>query len=91
MSLLKKKLGAYGTPHKDAIVITLRVASRKVYKTLINNGSLADILFKPTLNILNLVGAKFNPINSPLYGFIGDNVYSRGVLTLPVELVTYHF
>ncbi|KAL5544739.1 hypothetical protein UlMin_008523 [Ulmus minor] len=64
-------------PHKDAIVVSLRIASRKVYKILIDNGSSADILFHSTLNRMNLVGAKFEPIKSALYGFTGDSVSSK--------------
>ncbi|KAL5564424.1 hypothetical protein UlMin_027588 [Ulmus minor] len=51
-------------PHKDAIVVSLRIAGHKVYKILIDNGSSADILFRSTLNRMNLVGAKFEPIKS---------------------------
>ncbi|KAL5540020.1 hypothetical protein UlMin_043975 [Ulmus minor] len=76
-------------PHKDAIVVSLRIASRKVYKILIDNGSSADILFHSTLNRMNLVGAKFEPIKSALYGFTGDSVSSEGVLNLPTELGTH--
>ncbi|KAL5575483.1 hypothetical protein UlMin_017182 [Ulmus minor] len=76
-------------PHKDAIVVSLRIAGRKVYKILIDNGSSADILFRSTLNRMNLVGAKFEPIKSALYGFTGDSVSSEGVLNLPIELGTH--
>ncbi|KAL5544796.1 hypothetical protein UlMin_008580 [Ulmus minor] len=76
-------------PHKDAIVVSLRIAGRKVYKILIDNGSSADILFRSTLNRMNLVGAKFEPIKSALYGFTGDSVSSEGVLNLPMELGTH--
>ncbi|KAL5542523.1 hypothetical protein UlMin_010233 [Ulmus minor] len=71
-------------PHKDAIVVALRIASRKVYKILIDNGSSADILFRSTLNRMDLVGAKFNPIKSALYGFTGDSIHSEAVTS------TYH-
>lgn len=76
-------------PHKDVIVVTLRIASRKVYKILIDNGSSADILFHSTFNRMNLVGAKFEPIKSELYGFTGNSVPSDGILNLPVELGTH--
>ncbi|KAL5577383.1 hypothetical protein UlMin_019082 [Ulmus minor] len=76
-------------PHKDAIVVSLRIAGRKVYKILIDNGSSADILFRSTLNRMNLVGAKFEPIKSALYGFTGYSVSSEGVLNLPMELGTH--
>ncbi|KAL5549353.1 hypothetical protein UlMin_004584 [Ulmus minor] len=76
-------------PHKDAIVVALKIASRKVYKILIDNGSSADILFRSTLNRMDLVGAKFDPIKSALYGFTGDSIHSEGVLNLPVKLGTH--
>ena len=40
---------------------------------------------------MNLVGAKFEPIKSRLYGFTRDIVYSEGVRNLPVELGTHPF
>ena len=43
--------------HNDAIVINLRIARRKVYRILIDNGSSSDILFKFTLHKMDLVGA----------------------------------
>ncbi|KAL5548099.1 hypothetical protein UlMin_003330 [Ulmus minor] len=76
-------------PHKDAIVVALRIASRKVYKILIDNGSSVDVLFHSTLNIMDLVGAKFEPIKSSLYGFTGDSIHSEGVLNLPIKLGTH--
>ncbi|KAL5581616.1 hypothetical protein UlMin_014058 [Ulmus minor] len=76
-------------PHKDAIVVALRIASRKVYKILIDNGSSADILFRSTLNRMDLIRATFDPIKSALYGFTGDSIHSEGVLNLPVELGTH--
>ncbi|KAL5555626.1 hypothetical protein UlMin_037862 [Ulmus minor] len=54
-------------PHKDAIFVSLRIASRKVYKILIDNESSANILFCSTLNRMNLVGANFEPIKLALY------------------------
>ncbi|KAL5565807.1 hypothetical protein UlMin_028971 [Ulmus minor] len=58
----KEEANCLWHPHKDAIVVSLRIASHKVYKILIDNGSSADILFRSTLNRMNLVGAKFEPI-----------------------------
>ncbi|KAL5579748.1 hypothetical protein UlMin_012190 [Ulmus minor] len=51
-------------PHTNAIVVTLRIAGRKVYRILVDNGSSADILFKSTLNRMNLIGAKIEPTTS---------------------------
>ena len=60
-----------------------------MYKILIDNGSLADILFRSTLNRMDLVGAKFETRKSALYGFTGDSIHSEGVLNLLVKLGTH--
>ncbi|KAL5571187.1 hypothetical protein UlMin_020784 [Ulmus minor] len=73
-------------PHTDAIVVTLRIAGRKVFRILVDNGSSADILFKSTFNRMNLVGVKIKPTASSLSGFTGDSISSEGILNLPVEL-----
>ncbi|KAL5557693.1 hypothetical protein UlMin_033904 [Ulmus minor] len=73
-------------PHTDTIVVTLRIAGQKVFRILVDNGSSADILFKSTLNIMNLIGAKIEPTTSSLSGFTRDSVSSEGILNLPVEL-----
>ncbi|KAL5567104.1 hypothetical protein UlMin_030268 [Ulmus minor] len=75
-------------PHVDAIMVDLRIAGRKVYRILIDNGSSADILFKLTFNMMNLIGAKMETTISSLFGFTGDSVPSEGILNLPVELGT---
>ncbi|KAL5562775.1 hypothetical protein UlMin_032522 [Ulmus minor] len=73
-------------PHTDAIVVTLRIAGRKVFRILVDNGSSADILFKSTFNRMNLVGVKIEPTTSSLSGFTGDIISSEGILNLPVEI-----
>ncbi|KAL5538565.1 hypothetical protein UlMin_045432 [Ulmus minor] len=73
-------------PYTDAIVVTLRIAGRKVFRILVDNGSSADILFKSTFNRMNLVGVKIEPTASSLSGFTGDSISSEGILNLPVEL-----
>ncbi|KAL5546702.1 hypothetical protein UlMin_006389 [Ulmus minor] len=73
-------------PHTDAIVVTLRIAGRKVFEILVDNRSSADIMFKSTFNRMNLVGVKVEPIVSSLSSFTGDNISSEGILNLSVEL-----
>ncbi|KAL5570533.1 hypothetical protein UlMin_027108 [Ulmus minor] len=73
-------------PHTNAIVVTLSIAGRQVFRILVDNGSSADILFKSTFNRMNLVGVKIKPTASSLSGFTGDSISSEGILNLPVEL-----
>ena len=89
--MIEEEASGLWHPHKDVIVISLRIASQKVYKILIDNGSSTDILFRSTLNRMDLVKAKFEPIKSTLYGFTGDSVHFEGVLNLPVELGTHPY
>ncbi|KAL5556540.1 hypothetical protein UlMin_038776 [Ulmus minor] len=63
-------------PHTDAIVVTLRIAGRKVFRIVVDNRSSADILFKSTFNKMNLVGVKIEPTASSLSGFTGDSISS---------------
>ncbi|KAL5550668.1 hypothetical protein UlMin_000844 [Ulmus minor] len=75
-------------PHMDAIRVTLYIARQKVFRILVDNGSSTDILFKSTLNRMNLIEARIEPTTSSLSGFTGDSVSSEGILKLPVELGT---
>ena len=76
-------------PYNDAIVVNLRIVGRKVYRILIDNGSSSDILFKSTLNRMDLLGASMKPTKSTLYGFIGESVNAKGILSLSIELGTH--
>ncbi|KAL5576446.1 hypothetical protein UlMin_018145 [Ulmus minor] len=67
-------------PHMDAIVVTLHIARRKVFRILIDNGSSIDILFKSILNKMNLIGAKIEPTTSSIFGLTRDSVSSEGIL-----------
>lgn len=85
---MKDKARDLWHPHIDAIIITLCIIGIKVYWILVDDRSSANILFKLTLNIMNLIGAKFEPTALSLSGFIGDSVPSEGIFNLPVELGT---
>ena len=55
--------------HTDALVVTLSVANRKVFRILINSGSSTDILFATVFCQMNVEGIMTRPIKTPLYGF----------------------
>ncbi|KAL5582998.1 hypothetical protein UlMin_015440 [Ulmus minor] len=63
--------------HTDAIVVTLCIAGRKVFRILVDNGSSADILFKSTFNRMNLVGVKIEPTTSAQVQGIKSSAKSR--------------
>ena len=61
-------------PHDDAIVITLLIADYTTRTVLVDNGSLADILYYPAFQQMNLRQDQLHPIHSPLVGFGGMKV-----------------
>ena len=64
-------------PYTDALVVTLSVANGKVFRILIDTGSLADILFVSAFCQMNVGGEKTRWIKTPLYGFGGERVYAK--------------
>ncbi|XP_024043205.1 uncharacterized protein LOC127899388 [Citrus sinensis] len=73
-------------PHDDALVITLKVTTGKVARTLVDTGSSVDIIFKSALDQLLIESPKITLCATPLIGFAGDMVIPKGIITLPVTL-----
>ena len=70
-------------PYTDALVVTLSVANRKVFRILIGMESTTNILFISTFFQIN-VGGAIRPIKTPLYRFGRERVYAKGAIQLPV-------
>ena len=75
--------------HDDVIVITLLIADYTTRRVLIDNGSLADILYYPAFHQMRLRRDQFHPVNTPLVGFGGMKVQPVGTITLPVMVGAY--
>ena len=70
-------------PHdNDPVVILVVTAGRKVHRVLVDQGTLADVLFWTTFNNLQLSPDMLRPYTSCLYGFVGDQVEVRKHLEL---------
>ena len=76
-------------PYDDAIVITLLIADYTTRRVLIDNGSLADILYYPAFQQMRLGRDQLHPVCSPLIGFGGMKVQPVGTITLPVVVGSY--
>ena len=61
-------------PHDNAIVITLLIVDYTTKRVLMDNESLADILYYPTFQQMRLGRDQLHPVNSPLVGFRGMKV-----------------
>ncbi|XP_058071075.1 uncharacterized protein LOC131220120 [Magnolia sinica] len=71
-------------PHNDALVVTLTIANRKVFRILVNTGLSADVLFTQVFDKISVKRSTLRPILTPLIGFSGGQVLPEGVVSLPL-------
>ena len=76
-------------PHDDALVVSLRVGDYNIHRVLVNNGSLADILYYLTFQQMGINREQLVLINAPLVGFKGIRMFSLGTVTLSVTVGDY--
>ena len=76
-------------PHDDAIVITLTVANYTTRRVLIDNGSLADIIYYPAFQQMRINEELLRPVNVSLIRFGGIKILSVGTISLPIVVGFY--
>ena len=59
-------------PHDDPLVIRAVVANKTIHRVLVDNGSLADIIFASAFDKMGIGREKLEPINTHLRGFFGE-------------------
>ncbi|KAL0454820.1 UNVERIFIED_CONTAM: Pro-Pol polyprotein [Sesamum latifolium] len=74
--------------HNDALVITALLENYKVGRVFIDSGSSADILFGDAYDQMQLGDIPLEKVNTSLYGFVGEVVHPRGLISLPLTLGT---
>ncbi|XP_063938044.1 uncharacterized protein LOC135147920 [Daucus carota subsp. sativus] len=75
--------------HNQALVVTLDITENEVRRILVDNGSSANILFKHTMDRMQLGNIRMNDYREdPLYGFGNSIVPVLGTLYLPVRFGT---
>ncbi|KAL0409684.1 UNVERIFIED_CONTAM: hypothetical protein Sradi_1902800 [Sesamum radiatum] len=74
------------TTHNDALVITAMIANYEVGRIFINFGSSADILFGEAYDQMQLGDVSLEKVNTSLYGFAGEVVHPRGMVSLPLTM-----
>ncbi|XP_058078135.1 uncharacterized protein LOC131226481 [Magnolia sinica] len=62
----------------------MTIANRKVYRILLDIGSLADILYFEAFDKIEIDRSHLPPIQTLLRGFVGDKVIFKGVIPLRV-------
>ncbi|KAL0301500.1 UNVERIFIED_CONTAM: hypothetical protein Sradi_6426800 [Sesamum radiatum] len=72
----------------DALVITALFANYEIERVFIDSGSSIDILFGDAYDQMQLWGAPLETVGTSLYGFAGEVVHPRGMVSLPLTLGT---
>ncbi|KAK4403031.1 hypothetical protein Sango_1043800 [Sesamum angolense] len=76
------------TQGNGARVITALLANYEIERVFIDSGSLADILLGEAYDQMQLGGAPLEAVDTSLYGFAGEVVHPRGMVSLPLTLGT---
>ena len=77
------KLGTI-QPHNDALVVTLRIGGYDVKKVMIDQGSIAEIMYPDLYKGLGLKPENLTTYSSPLVSFESKMVVPKGQIRLPV-------
>ena len=62
------------------------MANNNVYKILVDNGSLVNILYYQAFQKMGFKNSDLRPYPNPIYSFTGDSVTPMGVITLPMTV-----
>ena len=73
-------------PHDDPLVVHAIVANTAVHRVLIDNGSLADIIFASAFDKMGIERENLEPVNSHMRGFSGEKVLPLGSIQLVLTL-----
>uniref|UniRef100_A0A151UFM4 Uncharacterized protein n=1 Tax=Cajanus cajan TaxID=3821 RepID=A0A151UFM4_CAJCA len=68
------------------MVISVEIHNCIVRKTLVDQGSSADILYWNTFKKLGIPEAEFIPYDEPLVGFSGEKVKTKGYIKLSTRI-----
>ena len=71
-------------PHDDALLITLRIGDYDVKRVIVDDGSIAEIMYPDLYKGLKLKPKDLMPYSSPLMSFNGKLVIPKGMIRLPI-------
>ena len=71
-------------PHDDALLITLRIGDYDVKRVMVDDGSIAEIMYPDLYKGLKLKPKDLIPYSSPLMSFNGKLVIPKGMIRLPI-------
>ncbi|KAL0355615.1 UNVERIFIED_CONTAM: hypothetical protein Sradi_4008400 [Sesamum radiatum] len=76
-------------PGHNALVITALLANYEIERVFIDSGSSADILFGEAYDQMQLGDAPLEVVDTSLYGFAGEVVHLRGMISVLLTLRTF--
>ncbi|KAF3438478.1 hypothetical protein FNV43_RR21240 [Rhamnella rubrinervis] len=71
-------------PHDDSLVVMLDMGNCTIKRILVDNRSLADIVFSSTLDKMGISPLAMQPTRATLVGYDGNERLANGRITLPV-------
>lgn len=71
-------------PHEDAFVVNVALAGQELNRALVDGGSSVDILFKQTLDDLQIGDLRLDVVRTSLKGFGGAELIPLGLIDLPL-------
>ena len=77
---------AVAHPHEDAFVVNVALAGQELNRALVDGGSSFDILFKQTLDDLQIGDLRLDPVRTSLKGFSGAELIPLGLIDLPLTI-----
>ncbi|CAA7056115.1 unnamed protein product [Microthlaspi erraticum] len=90
ISLKDSDANGLHTSHNDPLVMELMIGDCEVTRVLINTGSTVDLIFKETLQKMELQDCRIKPKKKPLTGFSGDTTMTVGTIKLDGTSRTGH-
>ena len=78
-------------PHDDPLVIMVMIEGFNTRRVLVDNGSLADIIYLSAFQQLKVDQKRLRPFDSPLVSFSRDKVYPKGIVMLTVTAGSHPF
>ena len=76
-------------PHDDTFIVCIWVGDYNTHWVLVDNGSLADILYYPVFQQMRINKERLVLTNAPLVGFGGTRVFPLGAITFCIKVGNY--
>ena len=73
-------------PHEDMLVVKVVLAGQELNRAFVDGGSSIDILFKQTLDNLQIGDLRLDPVRTSLKGFGGAELIPLGLIDLPLTI-----